>query len=339
MPHLSIPGPDNGFFTTEEVRPSDEPEQVTSRIIALPKHRYNKPPNIAGGFKSLDLGHRAPGVRANLVGSDITSESFRVTLETWDGGVLYSASAQWIEHKAGSKECHFGQFDTSDVEPPPQLGGGLRRGKSLRVPRKLRVHDSESESVNGSTKGTEYGSKEEPMRVASQKQQEWSKSFRFPVTFEEPPDVVCWLNRLDLASGGGRNWRLAAFVSDVTTKNATFHIDTWGDSILHGAAMCWIAFPKNKRKVDCGNISTTDVRPWYDPRSRNEKRIRFKEGWFKKPPVVLVSLNMLDMAGNADLRVQVDADDVDNEGFTWHLDTWVSVFKNFSVMRLLIQVG
>lgn len=324
MPHLSIPGPDNGVFSTEEVRRRDKPAQVTSRMIALPKNHYIKPPNIAGGFKSLDLSHKAPGVRANLVGSDITTESFRVTLETWDGGVLYAASAQWIEHKAGSKECHFGQFDTEDAQPPAQqqLGGGLKRGKSLRMPRKLRVNDSESGSVNGS----DYGSKEEPMTRQPQRQQEWSKVFRFPVTFGEPPDVVCWLNRLDLASGGSRNWRLAAYVSNITEKNAIFHIDTWGDSVLHGAAMCWIAFPKNKKRVDCGSFSTSDVRPWYDPRSRNKKRIRFKEGWFKKPPVVLVALNMLDMAGNADLRLRVDATDVDNEGFTWHLDTWVSIF-------------
>jgi hypothetical protein len=204
-------------------------------------------------------------------------------------------------------------------------GAGLKRGKSLRLPRKLRINGGENGSVNGS----DYGSKEEPTRWQPQRQQEWSKMFRFPVTFDEPPDVVCWLNRLDLASGGSRNWRLAAYVSNVTEKNAIFHLDTWGDSVLHGAAMCWIAFPKNKKKVDCGTFSTSDVRSWYDPRSVNRKRIRFKEGWFKKPPVVLVALNMLDMAGNSDLRVRVDATDVDNEGFTWHLDTWVRLCCEF----------
>lgn len=31
---------------------------------------------------------------------------------------------------------------------------------------------------------------------------------------------------------------------------------------------------------------------------------------------------MLDMAGNADLRVKVDVDEVSKDGFRWHLDTW-----------------
>ena len=252
-------------------------------------------------------------MRANLVGSDITSESFRVTLETWDGGIMYAASAQWIEHKAGSKECHFGQFDTSDVETGLKRTSGVRR-----PPRKLRLNDGEA-SVNSSVVGSECGDGE----PRKQRRQEWSKKVTFPVRFNEPPDLVCWLNRLDMATGSQRNWRINAYSTDVTESTAIFHIDTWSDSILHGAAMCWIAFPRDKKKVDCGNFSTSDVRPPYDPRSRNRNRVRFKEGWFRRPPVVLVALNMFDIAGNADLRVRVDVSDVDNEGFTWHLDTWV----------------
>ena len=327
MPHLSTPGADNGFFSTEEVRPRDKPASVTSRIIALPRNHYNEPPNIAGGFKLLNLSHKAPGVRANLVGSDITPDSFRVTLETWNGGILYAASAQWIEHKAGSKECHFGQFDTSDIET------GFKRSVSLRrAPRKLRLNDEET-SANNSVTGSECDGSDPRKR----RQQEWSQKVRFPVEFNEPPDLVCWLNRLDMANGGGRNWRIKAYSTDVTESAATFHIDTWGDSILHGAAMCWIAFPRNKRKVDCGNFSTSDVRPWHDPRSRNRSRVRFKEGWFRRSPIVLVALNMFDMAGNADLRVRVEVSDIDNEGFTWHLDTWVGGKKFFFFRNMKLE--
>lgn len=226
----------------------------------------------------LDLSHQAPAVRANLVGSDISSDSFLITLETWDGGILKGASAQWIEHKSGSKECHFGQFDTRDVK---------RKDPEM---------------------------------------QEWRKRFKFPRNFAagEDPNVICWLNRLDMQNTAETNWRINAYATDISNTGATFHIDTWGDSELNGAAMCWIAFPKGKKKVDSGTFSTSEVRPWHEAKSRNSKRVRFKERWFNKPPTVLVGLNLLDMAGNADLRIQVEADEVDAEGFTWHLDTWVS---------------
>lgn len=81
--------------------------------------------------------------------------------------------------------------------------------------------------------------------------------------------------------------------------------------------MCWIAFPKRKRKVATGTFATSDVRPWHDPRQRNKGRVRFEEGAFGgKAPVVLVALNMIDMAGNADLRVKVWVDEVTKDGFS-----------------------
>jgi len=309
MVHLSNPARDLGYFSTEEVRPRSKPSPITSRVIAFPRNHYKEPPNVAGGFKLLDLGCKAPGVRANLVGSDISTESFQIALETWDAGVLYAASAQWIEHKAGSRECHFGQFDTRDVKKRSSSSSTARNGVV-----KKKEQGEEQEEENGGDR--------QPLQIPQQ--QEWSKRFKFPSKSrgQEPPAVVCWLNRLDLENGGERNWRINAYATDISSDAATFHIDTWGDSILNGAAMCWITFPRDKKKVDSGSFSTSDVRPWHEARAKNSKRVRFKEGWFRKPPTVLVALNMFDMAGNADLRVRVDVDDVDAEGFTWHLDTW-----------------
>lgn len=281
MVHLAKPGRDLGFFSTREVRPPLKLTTSTSRVIQFPSGHYKEPPNVAGGFKLLHLSHKAPGVRANLVGSDITTKDFNITIETWDESILYEAEAQWIEHKFGSKECAFGQFDTRDVEGYP--GEGLDEGR-----------------------------------------QEWSKRCKFPASFKatEAPEVVCWLNRLDIESGKERNFRVNAYVTGVKADSAAFHLDTWGDCKLNGAALCWIAFPRGKKFVDSGTFSTSDVRPWNDPKSKNSKRIEFKKGWFKNPPTVLVSLRMLDMAGNADLRIRVDATDVDKDGFTCHLDTW-----------------
>ena len=71
MVHLDVPGPDEGVFSTEEVRSRDETHDATSRTIAFPKNHYKEPPHVAGGFKLLDLSHEAP-IRANLCGSDLT---------------------------------------------------------------------------------------------------------------------------------------------------------------------------------------------------------------------------------------------------------------------------
>lgn len=80
--------------------------------------------------------------------------------------------------------------------------------------------------------------------------------------------------------------------------------------------MCWIAFPRGKNKVASGTFATTDVRAYHNPRPRNSGRVNFQQGSFSKPPTVLVALNMLDMAGNADLRVKVYVTDVDKDGFS-----------------------
>jgi len=112
--HLPHPAPSLGLFSTLEVRPSSSPYDLTSRLISFPKNNYSSPPHLAGGFSMLHLSSSAPAVRANLVGSHITSSSFRVGLETWDGGILCAAEARWIEHRRGARDCAFGQVDTME---------------------------------------------------------------------------------------------------------------------------------------------------------------------------------------------------------------------------------
>ncbi|KAF1344042.1 hypothetical protein BDV97DRAFT_402995 [Delphinella strobiligena] len=152
-------------------------------------------------------------------------------------------------------------------------------------------------------------------------QRENAKDIRFQRPFAGECEVVCWLSRIDMA-GGETNYRIRAYATNITPHGFTAHIDTWADSILNGAAMCWIAFPKNKPSVQSGNFGTGDVRSWSNPKPKNSARFAFKAGSFKRPPTVLVALNLLDMAGNSDLRIKVDADEVDEQGFRWHLDTW-----------------
>jgi len=283
MVHLDEPGADTGIFDTKEVRPNSKPCKSTSRIIGFPKTKtgpyYKQPPNLAAGFRSLDLSCDKP-IRANLVADKITNSQFRITLETWSGSTLHAASATWMEHKADSKDCLFGQFDTNDLVKAQKSTTGKRP------------------------------------------QQENSQQIKFPRPFKTDPEVICWLNRIDMESGDDRNWRIRAYASNISKSGFTAHIDTWADSIMNGAAMCWIAFPKRKANVASGSFNTMDVRSWSNPKPNNSATVKFAEGVFKKPPTVLVALNMLDMAGNADLRISANVDNVTKDGFRWHLDTW-----------------
>jgi hypothetical protein len=275
-------------------------------------------------------------VRANLVGSDITKEGFVVGIETWDRGVLWEAGATWIEHKRGGRECGFGQFDTRDCERhgcEEKGNGEVQKPDGRGAPRKLRASGKgrkDSLDTNGldSSYEVDYHMKQK---------QEYKKRIKFPSKLrggKEPPEVICWLNRLDLQNQPERNHRLHAFATDITPESATFHLATWGNSILNGAAMCYIAFPKNKKKVDSGTFSTDDVDSTRGDggevgggaKNTVSNRVRFREGWFSKPPTVLCALNMFDVGGNADLKIKVNVDRVDEEGFTWHLSTWVGLF-------------
>lgn len=290
MVHLDRTRPDTGHFSTSEVRQPEEPCLSTSRLVALPKNHYQVAPNIAAGFSSLDISCEGP-IRANLVADSITTSAFRIAVETWGNSTLFEAGATWIEHKATAKECLFDQFDTDSSEPP----AAAATAPKAKITKK--------HLVNTVPVPKKYG-----------------KPFFFPESFKEPPEVICWLNRLDLASGPDHDYKVRAFADGISSEGFTAHLNTWDDGELNGAAMCWIAFPRHKKHVDSGRFSTLDIRKRSSPRPRTTAKVRFKQR-FDKVPTVLAALNLIDAAGNADLRVKVSISEVDREGFRWTLET------------------
>lgn len=289
--HLSKPGPDNGFFNTSEVRPRDKETASTSRTIALPKDRYKSPPNLAAGFTSLDLSCER-SIRANIIADSITTTNFRIGVETWGTSRLFEASAVWIEHKADAKDCVFGQFDTK-TNPCSRIGSPVKGG-TLR-----RTHTQPGELLP----------------------QKHAKPFFFPRPFSEAPEVVCWLNRLDLTSGDDYAYKIRSFADEINTESFLAHINTWDNGRMPGAALCWIAFPKGKKNVESGRFSTNDIRKRTNPRPKTTAKIKFKKR-FEKAPTVLAAITMMDAAGNADLRIKLTVSEVDREGFTWTFETW-----------------
>lgn len=292
MVHLNRTRPDDGHFDTTEVRQEDKPSLSTSRLIAFPRNHYTQAPNLAAGLSSLDISCDGP-IRANLIADNLTKDTFRIAVETWGNSTLYSAGATWIEHKATAKDCVFGQFDTQDASQAP--------AKSATAPKAgiTRKHAVQTDPTP----------------------KKYTKSFEFPRAFSEPPEIVCWLNRLDLGSGSDHNYKVRAFADEVDPEGFTAHLNTWDDGELNGAALCWIAFARRKRHVDSGRLSTTDVRKRTQPRPKTSARVKFRQR-FEVVPTVLAALNMMDAAGNADLRVHLTIDSVDREGFRWTLESW-----------------
>jgi hypothetical protein len=134
------------------------------------------------------------------------------------------------------------------------------------------------------------------------------------------PNVVVWLNELDMANSA--NARVTAYVTDVDTQGFTVHIDTWADSTLYSGGITWIAYPADKSGVISGTFNTQDVRPWNQPRADTSATIAFPGGGFTAPPRVLVALNTLDVDHGANLRIVASASDITAGGMTWHLDSW-----------------
>ncbi|KAK4182445.1 hypothetical protein QBC35DRAFT_172305 [Podospora australis] len=143
----------------------------------------------------------------------------------------------------------------------------------------------------------------------------------FSKTYDRPPNVAVGLNWLDVDKNA--NIRVNAFADNIKNNSADVHINTWADTTLYSAGCSWFHAAANSPEFQIGQWSTTDDHPWYEPRPKTEKRINFD--WsYSATPKVLVWLNLVDMANNANWRVKAHVTDVTKDGFTLNLDTWAN---------------
>lgn len=76
-----------GAFDTEEVRPSNKPRAVTSRVVSFIVP-YPAPPHLALGPTKLDVGN-CTKVRAKPFVENIKADRFNTHLDSWDDTPLY----------------------------------------------------------------------------------------------------------------------------------------------------------------------------------------------------------------------------------------------------------
>ena len=147
-----------------------------------------------------------------------------------------------------------------------------------------------------------------------------SVRINFERPFVTPPKVVVFFNEFDLDRN--RNWRLKTYTANIDVNGFTLNIETWADTILYSAQVCWIAYPEDREHIFSTSVNTQDVRAWDQPQLQQSKSITFGNVDFWKVPDVFIAWNEFDIGCNANFRLKSYVDGVTEGGLTWHIDTW-----------------
>jgi len=149
----------------------------------------------------------------------------------------------------------------------------------------------------------------------------------FDHAYQAPPKVVVWLNKLDLSRD--HNERVMAFATDITATGFTVHINSWGDTKLHGAAISWFAYPAGFPGICSGDML---------PQKGTSGVVKFERKFAKPPTVVLVGLNKLesDRSGRCSFNISIDA--VSEIGMGIRVEGWSdTVLHSAGVAYLAIE--
>jgi hypothetical protein len=145
------------------------------------------------------------------------------------------------------------------------------------------------------------------------------------IAFKRPfsagaPNVLVWYKMLDIDSGAW--WRTMALAENVTAEGFDLTVETWGDSVLYGAAVTWLAHQENRRGLVSGTFSTADVRNERLPQEETYGRVELPGGMFDGTPKVLVAFRKLSVENSQNLRIKVGVSNVSATGFDWHINGW-----------------
>jgi hypothetical protein len=146
-----------------------------------------------------------------------------------------------------------------------------------------------------------------------------SQRIDFSAPFESDPEVMVWLSGIDVANQ--RNIRIETHATNIDKSGFTIHLGSEGDAIFYGGAASWIAYPKGMSGVISGSEDTS-YRPSFPAQNINGRKVTFPVGTFDKAPKVIAAINKLNFDSARNLRIKAYADNVVNDGFTWHANSW-----------------
>jgi len=146
-----------------------------------------------------------------------------------------------------------------------------------------------------------------------------SKQIAFVKPFIAPPGLPMGLNSLDIDNCA--NIRVTTYASDIKPDSFRMHVDGWADTKIYSAGVSWLELSPGHLEYQHGQFSTTEDHPTYKPQPKTSRRITFARPFVTSPKVV-VFLMELDMWNRSNWRVTTWAADIDQSGFTIHINSW-----------------
>ena len=149
-----------------------------------------------------------------------------------------------------------------------------------------------------------------------------SQVITFERSFASLPEVIVFLNELDLDKKFA--WHIKTYATDIHCRGFTIHIETWGNTVLHGAAAGWIAYPENLTHVFGGTSNTMEVCPVVAPQHTVRRGINFDGVRFQEQPHVFMAINYIDVYDSSTLRLRAFPSSITTTGMDWNIESWIS---------------
>ena len=108
-----------GVFSTDEVRPRNQPRVNTSKRIEF-QAPFQSSPKVVCFLTSLHMSNEYDS-RVKVSSSGIDGNGFTINIGTWSDSILYSAGATWLAYPSGEAKVASGRFSTGDVLPQGKL--------------------------------------------------------------------------------------------------------------------------------------------------------------------------------------------------------------------------
>ena len=235
-------------------------------------------PQVAIGLTKLDISNAAPnwGIRTATYVDNISSNQFRIHIDTWADTLLYAAEVSWLALAADDPYFQIGVFDSQNVRPREKPGNVIHRvnfprtfasqpkvvvgikGFEISDNWRLRVYatniDTKGFTIHAITWGSTILSSVQATWIAfpANKDGVWSGSFSsedspgdfsgqadFGVTFSKMPSVFMALTEFDISHDHVLRVRLRA--NSVTTSGLAWQISTWMGSVLSMVGGVYVA--------------------------------------------------------------------------------------------------
>lgn len=151
---------------------------------------------------------------------------------------------------------------------------------------------------------------------------ETEKTVEFEQAFPKGSDiqVIGWIQSFRINTEKEENYACDFWATKVNAKGFTAHAECGSNT--ERLTVTYIALKKGKDKVAAGSFNTGDAREGEEKSLEKKGRVDFEDGVFDKAPTVLVALSQFELAGDKDLRIGVEVEDVSADGFSWVISKW-----------------